>query len=106
MLLVIIFFGFVSLLLLWLVTYKNQHKQVQNDNLLTSQLQRMQEDQMQLSQRFEDRLRYLEELNQRLSHQLKESVIEKLNDHRTKFEERQIEALRMLHDVLQKGIQD
>src|SRR5580692_2696529 len=49
-------------------------------------------------QRVYERLRYL--------HHLKENVLEKLNEHRARFDERQLEALKILQDTLQKGIQD
>lgn len=54
---------------------------------------------------------------QRIGHYLKESVVGKLNDSyiqqqqalnefRGRFDERQIETLKMLHDTLQKGVQE
>jgi DNA recombination protein RmuC len=54
---------------------------------------------------------------QRLGHHLKENILEKLaesrvqqqqafNEHRSRFDERQLEALKILQDTLQKGVQD
>lgn len=54
---------------------------------------------------------------QRMSHQLKESVLEKMgearvqqqqafNDHRARLDERQLETLKILQDTLQRGMQD
>ncbi len=54
---------------------------------------------------------------QRIGHQLKESLLEKLSEsrlqqqqalteYREKFDERQLEALKILQDTLQKGVQD
>ncbi len=79
--------------------------------------QKQQSDQAQFDQRLEERLRYLEQLSQRVGHDLKESVLEKLsesrmqqqqgfNEHRARFDERQLESLKILQDTLQKGMQD
>jgi DNA recombination protein RmuC len=54
---------------------------------------------------------------QRIGYQLKESVINRLNeaqlqqqqslsDHKSRFDERQMEALKILQDTLQKGVYD
>jgi DNA recombination protein RmuC len=54
---------------------------------------------------------------QRVGHHLKENILEKLaessiqqqqafNDHRSRFDERQMEALKILQDTLQKGMAD
>jgi DNA recombination protein RmuC len=54
---------------------------------------------------------------QRMSHQLKENILKKLseanmaqsqafNEHRSRFDERQMETFKMLHDMLQTGMQD
>ncbi|MDR3477098.1 MAG: DNA recombination protein RmuC [Gammaproteobacteria bacterium] len=54
---------------------------------------------------------------QRIGHHLKESVLQKLtearlqqeqslNEHRARFDERQMESLKILQDTLQKGMQD
>jgi DNA recombination protein RmuC len=67
------------------------------------------------NQSLEKQIRNLEELNQRIGQQLKESVLEKfsearlqqqqaLNEHRSRFDERQLETLKILQDTLQQGI--
>lgn len=64
-------------------------------------------------QRIEERLRYTESQNQSLL----QHVLEKLNEarlqqlqafteHRSRFDERQIDSLKILQDTLQKGVQD
>lgn len=64
-------------------------------------------------QRLEERLRYLENQNQatlqNVLEKLSDSRLQQLqafNDHRTRFDERQIESLKLLQDTLQKGVQD
>lgn len=55
-----------------------------------------------LTQRFEERLRYLEtQLNDARLQQL-----QAFTDHRARFDERQMETLKILQDTLQKGVQD
>lgn len=88
----------VTLFLLLGVTIINLQKQhAQQDNWL----------------RLDERLRHSENQNQNML----QSVMEKLNDarvqqlqafsdHRARFEERQLEALKILQDTLQKGVQD
>lgn len=68
---------------------------------------------LRLDVRIEERLRYLESQNratlQTLIEKLSESRVQQIegfNEHRNRFDERQIETLKMLQDTLQKGIQD
>lgn len=95
------------------ISWRQRNKQLD----LHTQLQLWQQQQTQQAQQLEKQFRYLEELNQRTSQQLKESVLEKLsearlqqqqalNEYRTRFDERQLEALKILQDTLQQGVQD
>lgn len=68
---------------------------------------------MRLDSRLEERLRLLEKQNQLLSetmvHKLHEAQIQQLqgfNEHRARFDERQLDSLKILQDSLQKGIQE
>ena len=93
-------------LLVGFFTLKQQS--AQQDNWLRSDT-RLQS----ANQQLEERLRHLENQGQTLQ----QNVLEKFsdsrmqqqqafNDHRTKFDERQMEALKILQDTLQKGVQD
>lgn len=83
--------------------------------VLTMQLinMRHQGNQEENASRLEERLRYLESQNQTML----QSVLEKLGEsriqqlqafgeHRARFDERQLESLKILQDTLQKGVQD
>lgn len=92
-------------ILLFFVMY-NQRKQLDNNVSINSQF-------TSLAQRFEERLRYLEIQNQTMSENVLEKLsdarlqqLQALNEHRSRFDERQIEALKVLQDTLKVGVQD
>jgi DNA recombination protein RmuC len=89
-----------------LLAWRQQTQQLDNWLRLDTRMQTA-------NQQLEERLRYLESQGQLLQ----QNVIEKLgdsrvqqqqafNDHRTRFDERQIESLKILQDTLQKGVYD
>lgn len=74
---------------------------------------RNQNNQLEIWPRVEERLRYLESQNQNMLQnvleKLSEARIQQLqafSEHRARFDERQLEALKILQDTLQKGVQD
>lgn len=97
---------FASFFLIYFFIDRKQNKQQENWWRFETQFQ-------SLNQHFEERLRYLENQNQTMLQnvleKLNESRIQQLqafNEHRTRFDERQLESLKILHDTLQKGVQD
>lgn len=63
--------------------------------------------------RLEERLRFTENQNQNMLQNVLEKLsdaklqqLQAFNDHRASFDERQINSLKILHDTLQKGVQD
>lgn len=95
----------ISLIAL-LFSMRQQSKQQDNWLRLDTRLQTT-------NQQLEDRLRHLETQNQILLQNMLEKLNESrlqqqqaLNDYRTRFDERQLEALKILQDTLQKGVQE
>ncbi len=104
----IILLSTISLILLILLTvYIRSHIKLQDNWLrIDTQLQT-------LNQRFEERLRYLENQNQTMLQNVLEKLsdarmqqLQAFNEHRSRFDERQFESLKILQDTLQKGVQD
>lgn len=101
--------GVIISLLLMLGGYfliRRQSNQQQNWLKLQTQFQT-------LGQLMEDRLRFLEGQNQNLQQHVLEKMTEAriqqlqaFNEHRSRFDQRQLETLKILQDTLQKGIQD
>ena len=65
------------------------------------------------NQQLEERLRYIENQGQTMLQNVLEKLSDAriqqqqaLNEHRARFDERQLEALKILQDTLQKGVQD
>jgi DNA recombination protein RmuC len=95
-------FSFIGLGILLYNQNKQQNNWLRSDALFKS-----------LEQRIEERLRYLENQNQSMSQQVLEKLsdarlqhLQAFSEHRARFDERQLESLKILQDTLQKGVQD